>query len=308
MPSAFNVSASARRRAPSGSSSRIASATRPVSVEIAAQLRDDRRLGDAGLDRPLQRVDRAGRVAALPFDEREVAVGNRHVGPARDDALVDLHRVAEPPRAERLDGVVHGAIEIDELLRIVGLGVARLRRRAARHVAQRAQPRERRRDPPRGDRPASAALNPRRLAASARSRSGARPDRFTRSAGIGGKVVALRRSADRSSLSRSASTPDSGAQPRLSIAPIASKYDVRGAAPARRSAAGSSDRPGRSAGDACPTASRIVGRMSTCRAATGDTSPPAAFALWNAKPAKPAKNDLLCSLCALCGLAFQPPR
>src|SRR5215218_8830482 len=73
--------------------------------------------------------------------------------------------------------------------------------------------------------------------------------------------------------SRSATTPVSGAQPRLSIAAIASKYEVRGAPP-RRSAAGSRVRPGKSAGTGAPIASRIVGRISTWRAARCEISPP----------------------------------
>jgi hypothetical protein len=138
MPSAFSVSARfshARQRfeQPDG-------VGHPAGVrEIAPKLRDEGGFGHARLQGPLQRVDRAGGIAPLPLDERQMPIGNRHVGTPRDHALIDPDRFVEPPRADRLDRVVYRLIQIDELLGIVRLGVARLGRRAARDVAERAQ-------------------------------------------------------------------------------------------------------------------------------------------------------------------------
>ena len=64
-----------------------------------------------------------------------------HVGPRRQDALVERDRLAQPAFVVQRDGVVHQAIDLDELLRVVALRVARLARRRSRHVSERAQPR-----------------------------------------------------------------------------------------------------------------------------------------------------------------------
>ena len=72
-----------------------------------------------------------------------MAVGERHVRPLSEDALVDLLGLTEPAVLVEIDAGVDGLIDLDEALRIVGLGVGGLARRVARHVAERAQAGER---------------------------------------------------------------------------------------------------------------------------------------------------------------------
>src|SRR6185503_13856602 len=80
-------------------------------------------------------------LAALPLDEGEAAIGDRHVGPAADDAAIDLERLVDAPRGKGLDGAVHRCVDPDQALRIVLVGVAIFSRRLAGHVPERAQTR-----------------------------------------------------------------------------------------------------------------------------------------------------------------------
>ena len=81
--------------------------------QVLAELRHDAGLGYAGGDRALQRLQRGGNVASLPLDECEVAIRDRHVGTPRDDALVDLHRIGDSPRAERFHRGMNRGVEVD---------------------------------------------------------------------------------------------------------------------------------------------------------------------------------------------------
>ncbi len=248
--------------------------------EIAAELPDEPRVADAGLHGAPQDPDRAGGVAALPVDEREMKICDRHVGPSRDDPLVDLDGIRRASRRERRHRIVNRLIELHQLFRIVVVGVAHLRRRSAGDVAERPQPRG-------GVGVFGPALSGCRRVEAAQRRG----QRAIASAA--GKSMYF---------SRSTMTPASGAQPRFSIADIASKYDGRGALSAR-SAAVNSARPGRSGAAGNPTALRIVGRMSTCRAAMDETSPP--LEADNAaigELAEPGEKKRLCEFRGFCAL------
>ena len=79
--------------------------------------------------------------AALPVDERQVAIGVGRVGPPRDHLLKRLRGVLELPLLIEVAGAVQHRVELDQALGIVGFAVAVARRgRAAADVAERAQP------------------------------------------------------------------------------------------------------------------------------------------------------------------------
>ena len=73
----------------------------------------------------------------LPVRVRERDVGVRRVGPPRDDAVQHRDRLLTLPVLVQLGRRVQVAVDLDEALRIVRLGVDRPRGRAARDVAER---------------------------------------------------------------------------------------------------------------------------------------------------------------------------
>ena len=96
---------------------------------------------DAILERGLERANGVGRPAALPVDERQVAIGVGRVGPPRDHLLERLRGILELSSLIEVAGAVQHRVDLDQALGIVGFAVAvAWRGRAAADVAERAQP------------------------------------------------------------------------------------------------------------------------------------------------------------------------
>ena len=110
-------------------------------AEIRPELNLRARRRPARAKRRAQRVDRARQIADAPEVEREMAGGRHHVGPLGQDLPIARDPFVQLPFIVERDRFVHEAIDADEPLGIVPLGIAILRRRRSRHVAERTQPR-----------------------------------------------------------------------------------------------------------------------------------------------------------------------
>ena len=235
MPSAFSVSRSLPGSDTACWSRRQRLVHRAGLGQVDPQLRLHVGARPGLVDRRAQGGDGVGGLAPLPLDEREVLVGERHVGPLGDDLRVDRLGRVELALAEQVDALVDGVVEAD---RAASGRRPRCRSscpgRRRRRVAERAQAGERLRV----SRPAARRRRPSRRpsarASSARARSGSAAQ-VVRLGRIRREVVEL---GDRQVdvLRRGpTSTPCSGAQPRLSDAESASKYDAPvGGVPARQ--------------------------------------------------------------------------
>ena len=112
--------------------------------EVLPELDPHFALRDAVLERALERLDRVGRAAVTPVDERQLAVRVLRVAALRDDALIEGDRIARTPLLIRLRRAMHRLLELDEPLRIVVVRIAFAHGgRAAAHVSERSQTLER---------------------------------------------------------------------------------------------------------------------------------------------------------------------
>ena len=84
--------------------------------DVLAQLRDDTRVRHTVRDRLPQDVHCAGGIAALPLDECEVTIRERHVGTPLDHLPVELHRLRNTARGERFDRAMQRGVQVDQPL------------------------------------------------------------------------------------------------------------------------------------------------------------------------------------------------
>ena len=91
--------------------------------EIEAEPDAQVAIGRAAAQRLLERRDRRLRLAGLPVGVRERDVGIGSVGPARDHAVQQRDRLIDLPSWIELRRGVQVAIDLDEALGVVRLGV-----------------------------------------------------------------------------------------------------------------------------------------------------------------------------------------
>ena len=118
----------------------MARAALPGLRQVDAQLDPHVAMGDAVLERGLERLNGVRRPAALPVDERQVAIGVGGVRPPRDHLLERLRGLSELSLLIEVAGTVEHRVDLDQALGIVGLAVTVARRGgAAADVTERTQ-------------------------------------------------------------------------------------------------------------------------------------------------------------------------